>query len=186
MQIDVIADGELPSGAVLEVRDLVRGAWPFLFDETDTGGLWWLAELEPVHVVATEGDRVVGYCAVIRTSVVLAHERRDILGLHGVVVRDAHRGRGCGQAIVATATKLIRESSLPAMLFCEPQLIAFYERAGWESHADSVTFVGTEASPQTVEADPTFPEVRMMLFSTQTRDTDEWREKRLYVGGSTW
>lgn len=80
-----------------------------------------------VRVVAVEsgaqGVRVVGYAAAISDGAVFAY-------LSSVEVRESHRGRGIGRALVARVLERCRELYAVDLL-CDEGLVAFYAALGF-------------------------------------------------------
>ena len=91
--------------AVMRERDYLAYQEPFSLEQTATFVAGNLARGEP-HIVATDGDRIVGWCDVRRETVpVYAHE-----GMLGMGVLDGYRGRGLGERLIRAALDAAREA----------------------------------------------------------------------------
>ena len=92
---------------------------------------------EAVHLVALDGDRVVGTCRVLLAGAVAKFGRL-------VVARDA-RGRGIGAALLADAERLAREMGAGRMvLAAQTSAIGLYDRAGYTARGDVYLDAGIE------------------------------------------
>jgi predicted GNAT family N-acyltransferase len=92
---------------------------------------------EAVHLVALDGDRVVGTCRVLLAGDVAKFGRL-------VVARDA-RGRGIGAALLADAERLAREMGAGRMvLAAQTSAIGLYDRAGYTARGDVYLDAGIE------------------------------------------
>lgn len=84
----------------------------------------------PLTLIALAGDALVG------TVSLKAHEASTAAGLSpwigGLLVDDAWRGKGLGNALLAAAeAAAVRLGHASLYLSCEPDLEQFYTRAGW-------------------------------------------------------
>ena len=92
---------------------------------------------EAVHLVALDGDRLVGTCRVLLAGDVAKFGRL-------VVARDA-RGRGIGAALLADAERLAREMGAGRMvLAAQTSAIGLYDHAGYTARGDVYLDAGIE------------------------------------------
>ncbi len=105
---------------------------------TDHLGIVWRDKSE--HVALIDDGRLIGCAGWVASEVRVAGQDVEVLGLGGVIVHPAHRGRGIGAQLVGGAMRRMRSSGCSlAMLFCRPERLAFYGRLGWVPVEDEVT-----------------------------------------------
>ena len=131
--------GDLPL-TLVQFGDLSRDQRSQLYGEDpdpfemagDT--LRWQPKLRHVGLEDREG-RLVACAGLVRTRVQAGEgPPQEAIGLGGVIVAVAHRGRGLARQIVAEALRL--GASLGpelAMLFCLPSRAGLYERLGFSA-----------------------------------------------------
>ena len=143
-----------------QVLSFMKMEWSFIFTgayqfSQDT----YPPELDPVHFVIAEGDTLISHAEIIKMD--LHHAGIDYLvnGFGNVFTFPPYRGNGFGQEVVKAGTDYIAESRIDlAILFCDPRLMAFYEKAGWEGLPADSTRIGTQKESEENDG------LRMMLF----------------------
>jgi predicted GNAT family N-acyltransferase len=94
-------------------------------------------DTEAVHLVALDGDRVVGTCRVLLAGDVAKFGRL-------VVARDA-RGRGIGAALLADAERRAQAMGAGRMvLAAQTSAVGLYDRAGYTARGDVYLDAGIE------------------------------------------
>jgi len=89
-------------------------------------------------------------------------------GLGSVVTMRSHRKKGYGQRVVQNATQYIKEQWADIGVFtCEPQLRAFYEKAGWQAATGSPLVGGTSEKP--LRSDELGKITLIQLFSARAK-----------------
>ena len=97
---------------------------------------------EAVHVVAIEGDRVIGTCRLLVES--------GVARLGRMAVEPALRGRGIGAEVLAAAERCALAAGASAVrLHAQVAARSLYERAGYEPRGD--TFMEEGIEHQTME-----------------------------------
>jgi predicted GNAT family N-acyltransferase len=92
---------------------------------------------EAVHLVAVEGDRIVGTCRVLQAGGQAKFGRL-------VVARDA-RGRGIGAALLEEAERRARATGANVMvLAAQTSAIGLYDRAGYTARGEVYLDAGIE------------------------------------------
>jgi ribosomal protein S18 acetylase RimI-like enzyme len=90
-------------GAVMRERQYLAFLEPFPLDQTAAFVASNISSGNP-HVVAVDGERVVGWCDIKRETIAIyAHE-----GSLGMGVLDEYRGRGLGERLLRTALDAAR------------------------------------------------------------------------------
>jgi predicted GNAT family N-acyltransferase len=94
--------------------------------------LHWRAKTHHVGV-RDDTDRLVALAGLVLAEVRVAGASLDVVGLGGVIVTRAARGRGLARAVIERALQVARE--LPAeraMLFCTEENVGLYSRFAFE------------------------------------------------------
>jgi glucosamine-phosphate N-acetyltransferase len=150
----------------IETRDLDKGFLDALAHLSDLGGLSTReaadvlekTRLNPMHhilVAVDEQDEVIG-------TTTLLVEQKFIHGgglvghIEDVAVRPGHEGRGVGSAVVKAAVEMAKGiGCYKVILDCKPELIDFYERAGFHRHQEGmrIDLVSPHPSPSPTHID---------------------------------
>ncbi len=158
----IYQQADFPAVLKWQAIAFMRVEWPFIF--TGPGKFaaeTYPPELHPVHFVATEGDTLLSYAAILRLNLAHAGTTYTSYGFGNMFTFPPYRREGYGHQVLALATDFIRRSDIDiAMLFCAPRLEAFYERSGWEVTA-SPTRIGVPSEYKTYHV------TRMMLFVSE-------------------
>ena len=123
---------------VVQFGDLSRDRrWQLYGDDPDPfemagDRLHWQPKLRHVGLEDREG-RLVACAGLVHTRVQASDEPpQEAIGLGGVIVAVAHRGRGLARQVVAEALRLGATLGPElAMLFCLPSRVGLYERLGF-------------------------------------------------------
>jgi predicted acetyltransferase len=137
--------------------------WPFIFSgqyqfSEDT----YPPEQRPIHFVIAKGDALISHAEIIKMKLEHSETEYLVYGLGNVFTFPPYRENGYGQEVIKAGTAYIAESDVDvAILFCDPNLKPFYEKAGWEGLSRASTRIGTlEESKENVG-------LRMMLFLSE-------------------
>lgn len=136
-----------------------------------------------VLLVGADGG-LLGACELIERTVTVDGAPVAIAGLGGVAVEAAHRGRGLGSRLVRAATDAARARGYDfALLFCDAERRAFYERLGWRllTGPISATYFGEE---RPIGADALV--MAAPLTPAAERRSPAWAAARLYLGIGQW
>ncbi|MFF2651946.1 GNAT family N-acetyltransferase [Streptomyces sp. NPDC058045] len=113
------------------------------------GGELGLVRAELEHTLtAVEGGRPVGSLGWLVRDMSFDGVPRRVVGVGGVLVDPAHRGRGIGRTMLGVAVEHGREAGAgTAMLLCRPEWVPLCTRLGWRELAAPVTFRRPTGSP---------------------------------------
>jgi aminoglycoside 2'-N-acetyltransferase I len=151
VRIETHPEASVPLALRSQVVRLQDQAWPP--DHPSGTAAWHDSLLAPVSMVMVVDDRVVAALDVLRKELDHAGERWAASGLSTVVTDEALRRHGYGTRLVLAAKAHIEASGADLCLFtCDPELLGFYERAGWEQLPGTVVVGGTREVPYPSDA----------------------------------
>jgi aminoglycoside 2'-N-acetyltransferase I len=118
--------------ADLDARTLetARALLDHVFDDlTDDD---WEHALGGVHTLVWDGPELVGHASVVQRR--LAHGGRALRTgyVEGVAVREDHRGRGHGAAMMTELERVVRRAYHLGALSATDQAASFYAARGWK------------------------------------------------------
>jgi GNAT superfamily N-acetyltransferase len=140
LRIEVFPETDVPLALRRQMVALQDQAWPV---PAPSGPAPWHDRLlSPVSMLLVREDRVLAALDILSKELEHAGERWAASGLSAVVTDEAERGHGYGTRLVVAARERIAAGEADVGLFtCDRELLAFYERAGWE-HLPGTTIVG--------------------------------------------
>lgn len=128
-----------------QVLSFMKVEWPFIFSgqyqfNEDT----YPPEQNPIHFVISKDNALISHAEVITIKLVHMNEEYLVYGFGNVFTFPPYRGNGHGQDVVAAGTNYIMSGEVDvAILFCDPNLVSFYEKAGWAALPNARTRIGT-------------------------------------------
>jgi GNAT superfamily N-acetyltransferase len=152
-------NSDFPPALKWQALAFIRVQWPSVF----AGNRQFVTEpfppeLGPVHFVASEGELLISYAAIIRIDVEHARNTYKTYGFGNMLTFPSFREKGFGGQVLDMATGYIKHSNIDvAILFCDRKLEGFYSKRGWEL-TRSPTRIGTPNQHKTYDGS------RMMLF----------------------
>jgi aminoglycoside 2'-N-acetyltransferase I len=101
--------------------------------------VWVIADW---HVLAWEGDLLVGHVDITERTASVAGNELRLGGIGGVVTLKAWRRGGIASAAMQKAAEFLRdELAVPfGLLVCDPALAPFYQKLGWQVVAGPLIF----------------------------------------------
>ncbi len=117
---------DLPRSTLDAARALLDDVFEGELEDDD-----WEHCLGGVHVLAREGDALVGHASVVQRR--LLHGGRALRAgyVEGVGVRADRRGRGHGAAMMAALERVVRGAYDLGALGSTDEALAFYAARGW-------------------------------------------------------
>ncbi|MGH2851141.1 MAG: GNAT family N-acetyltransferase [Solirubrobacteraceae bacterium] len=101
-------------------------------DPFDAVGITLEFRAKERHVALRDDGRLVASAGLTSTQVSVGDRRFEVVGLGGVIIAAAWRGRGLARRVVEEALVRARASGLQfVMLFCHPDRAGLYERLGF-------------------------------------------------------
>ena len=125
--------------------------------DNDRYGLTWCGT--DVHFVGYENGAAVTHSGVYLHTLTIGGHDVVLGGLNSVITVPKARGKGYGGQIVGAAEKYMQsQGSIDfGMLFCHPELVAFYGPRGWSAVKGPITIDqpdGPRVTPHTVMVMP--------------------------------
>lgn len=114
------------------------------FDEAD-----WSHALGGWHVLAEEGDQLLGHASVVTRTIEVEGERWDAGYVEAVATHPLHQGQGIGTRVMAAIGEIISERHPLGVLGTGS--FHFYERLGWrrwQGPSGVRTSSGIERTPE--------------------------------------
>lgn len=127
------ARSEAEVGAALELRERVFVGEQGVSVAADRDGL----DADALHVVALDGERVVGTCRMLFAN--------GVARLGRMAVEPGLRGRGAGAELLAAAERLaLARGAHTVRLHAQTGALSLYERAGYEPRGERFMEEGIE------------------------------------------
>jgi aminoglycoside 2'-N-acetyltransferase I len=169
---------DLGRAELAEIRELLDAAFAGDFADED-----WEHALGGVHLLLSEGDRLVGHASVVQRR--LVHRGIGIRAgyVEAVAVRQDRRGRGHGNALLAEVDDVVRRAYDLGALSAADRARRLYERRGWVRWAGETWVLGPDGPVRTPEDDdgvlvlrtPTSPELDLAgPLACDWRPGDVW------------
>jgi GNAT superfamily N-acetyltransferase len=184
-QLDIYTtNADLPTAIRYQVHSFMRVVW---FDTENYDVELAIEEdaAQPTYIAVTNGSTLIAFATVVWKTITHAGEIYRCGGLASVMTFPRWRKQGYGAQVVATATRIIRESGEAdiAMLWTAHANVPFYNHAGWEAMPDMVTLIGAANKPHVYDE-----EIAMMLFLSDKgkNNRSAFEQGRVYVGEWTW
>lgn len=126
MELRVAHTAELDDATLAAARALLYDVFPDDLEESD-----WEHALGGIHAVAVVDGVLVGHASVIQRR--LIHQGRALRAgyVEGVAVRESHRRRGIGTALMAALEEVIAGAYDLGALGATDVAVPFYTARGW-------------------------------------------------------
>lgn len=133
---------------------------------------------------AGDAGALAGVCALLEREITVDAAPRRIAGLQGVVVEEAHRGRGHGRRIVGAALAEARARGYAfGVLFCGAHRRTFYEGMGWRLLEGPIAKTRLGAEAPIAEGDLV---MALPLTPEAAAELPGWVRARIHVGVGQW
>jgi glucosamine-phosphate N-acetyltransferase len=131
MEIDNLKLSDLVNG-FLETLNSLR---PTNMTPEDAAYLFWQLNTRSNIFVAREGHQVVGAATLIIEQKFI-HQGAKVAHIEDVAVHKDHQGKGIGQELIKKMTDYAKHTGCyKIILDCNPELIPFYEKCGFQQSA---------------------------------------------------
>jgi predicted N-acetyltransferase YhbS len=102
----------------------------------------WHASDPSFSVVGRLHQRIVAHVGIVVRTIRVGQREVAVAGVQNLCVSPTHRGRGLAQAAMAHALDHARRRGLRfGLLFCVPELVPYYESAGWSRSDATITML---------------------------------------------
>ena len=129
------------------------------------------------RIVVYSGESLVSFLKILERTCLVDEQQVRIGGVAGVMTPPEHRGRGYAGLALREARRVIFEKlkAQLGLLLCEPELVKFYTRHGWQSVDCPVKF--EQSSGNAV-----WPYCTMIL----AKPGKEWKPNSIDLCGFPW
>jgi aminoglycoside 2'-N-acetyltransferase I len=174
--IETAHTADLPAAALDAARRLLATVFEGDFTAAD-----WEHTLGGMHVLAFDGDELVGHAAVVQRR--LLHGGRALRTgyVEGVGVRADRRRRGIGGALIREAGRIVRGGYELGALGATDEAIPLYTSLGWERWPGPTAVVTPDGLRRTPDDDGAVyvlevaaPLDREAELACDWRDGDVW------------
>jgi hypothetical protein len=127
-ELEIIKHGDISRDQVEDVIIIKSTAWNYSLESQIK---WLRSNLKEndLHVFLTIDNNKVAYANLLPIEVKIDERLTSVLGVGNVVAKD--KGRGNGSAIIREINKLLKKKNKPGLLFCQKELILFYDNHFW-------------------------------------------------------
>ena len=162
-KVQIYPHPELPEIYKWQILSFMKVEWPFIFSgEYQFSQDTYPPEQDPVHFVIARGEALISHAEIIKMNLNQSGIEYLVYGFGNVFTFPPYRGSGYGQLVVSAGTSYIVESKADlGILFCDPALLPFYEKAGWTGFPNASTRIG---SPEKSDENDG---LRMMMFLSE-------------------
>jgi GNAT superfamily N-acetyltransferase len=144
----LIPSPDLPRDLKCQILSYIRIEWPWIFRDGNRFWDYTDKSTHPVNVVITERGLLISHAEVNWRMLEHAGQTYKVCGVSAVFTYPAFRKEGYGLQVLRAATAFIQASDADlALLFCLPQLVSFYTKAGWEAPASAKIIYGDPLYP---------------------------------------
>ncbi len=182
-ELRLIPSEELPRELKCQILSFIRIEWWWIFRDHNRFWDYTQKSTHPVNVVLSERGQVISHAEVTWRMVEHGGAAYKVYGVSAVFTYPAFRKEGYGTQVLRAATDYIRASDADlAMLFCRPELVPFYEQAGWEAPASAQIIYGDRDYPHEEES------ATALLFVSARGQAARaaFAGQPVYVGAYTW
>src|SRR5687767_12574584 len=178
-----IPSAELPRDLKLQVLSFIRIEWWWIFRDNNRFWDYTDKSTHPVNAVITERGLVISHAEVNWRMLEHGGQAYKVYGVSAVFTYPAFRKEGYGTQVMRAVTEHLRASDADlALLFCLPQLVPFYENAGWETPPNAQILYGDRDHPHEEEI-----ATCMLFVSERGRAAREaFSTQPVYVRAYTW
>lgn len=128
---------------------LMRREWPQAFENAVEDVLWPdNPETHPTSLILIENNVVLSHVAVPWKYIDHEGQTFKAFGLSEVMTNPSYRNQGFGSKLVREAVSLIESQTADIGIFtCDPPLVGFYAKNGWEQLKNAYLVGGTHNQP---------------------------------------
>jgi aminoglycoside 2'-N-acetyltransferase I len=131
-----------------QIRELLNRAFGERFDEAD-----WNHTLGGLHVLATEGERIIGHGSVVQRQLIQAGRAWRTGYVEGVAVDPQWRGRGHASAIMDEIERIVQAGYELGALSASARVDGMYRARGWLAWQGPTSVLAPHGLERTPEDD---------------------------------
>ncbi|WP_066303868.1 GNAT family N-acetyltransferase [Bacillus sp. FJAT-29814] len=132
-----------PSYIKKQIISLMRQEWPQAFGDHDEDLHWPDSpETQPTSLVLVEDNIVISHVAIPWKNISHEGQKYKAFGLSEVMTNSSFRKQGFGLRLIKEAYSFIEKNNPDISIFtCEPALVHFHTKGGWE-HKQNINLIG--------------------------------------------
>lgn len=121
------ASGEL----INSIIKLKQQHWPY---DKDSQYRWIRNNIksDDYHLIIKTDDGLMAYMDIVNVKIRQRNNVIDAYGIGNVCVDKKNEHRGLGLILMSHCNDFIEQRNSLGVLLCKPELIAFYQKSGWE------------------------------------------------------
>ncbi len=125
--LKVIQHADISKDELDEIIQIKSVAWPYPYEKQQE---WINQHLKnsDLHLIL-KNNKAVAYLNLVDIEIEIDHKLFNAFGVGNVCAIE--KGKGFGNELMILTNQYIKTKQKPAMLFCRPELICFYEKFGW-------------------------------------------------------
>lgn len=179
--IEVVAHADLAAGDVARLRGLFDAEYQQSFGDWDPDLPYGYAPHD-LHIIARQGDHVVGHVGWARRMIDVGGRETVIAGVGGVLVSDRARGQRLGDRLMnRVASTMIDAGGIEfGYLGCREEVVSFYAACGWTRISAAERSISRRGKPI---FDP--PGQPLLVLPVEQR-LDSWPEGEVDLRGRAW
>jgi predicted N-acetyltransferase YhbS len=139
--LTVIPETEMSETLDRAIRDLLCRCFPedaAAFAKSRA----WHESWPHFTVLAREDASLLGHVGIVRRLIRCGAEEVIVAGVQNLCVIPQRRGAGVSQALLQAALAEAKQQAMPfGLLFCIPELAAFYRSTGWRESLAQITML---------------------------------------------
>jgi len=185
MNVTCTQESDLTEAQRQEILDLQHAAFPKVAQFARQR--WWHTKLSPQELwfMARDDDgRLIGSVRVVPRRIATGAGDLDVAGAGNVCSHPAARGSGAASACMRAFVERLAEGLADyGVLFCGPDLRAFYEKFSWRVADNEIEYVDAQGGSRK-RSDPN--RKGHMMIHAGRRPADDWPEGLIDINGPDW
>lgn len=179
--VDVVAHDALALHEICDLRSLFYGEYLGEFGAWDPEQPYGYAGHD-VHVIARDGDKVVGHVGWARRTIGVGASELAVAGVGGVLVSQHARGEHVGRQLMRRATASMADSGGIEFgyLGCREEVVRFYVSCGWQRVSAVERSISRNGHPAVHDSGPP------LLIFPVARAVAAWPEGAIDLRGRAW
>ena len=127
INLKVYTTNQINKKNLYQIYKLKNYHWKFSLEAQEK---WFLKNIKKndIHIVLFKNKKIIGYNCLRKYKIKLL----NFYLFDTLVIQNNYRGKGYSSLIMHMSCKILKRKKLEAILFCNSNLVKFYEKFGWE------------------------------------------------------